>query len=156
MNNTNPRIPDVTLATLENRFGYLLRRAYQTLKSNMENSENNRFDLTSTQHAILTVIHEATTIDQASIAKRLVLDRTTTGLAIKNLEKKQLVTRVPAPEDRRRKLVALSAIGHDSIADIQAWALTLQDLFNTVYDESEQKQLKTLLRKLINHSDGPA
>lgn len=153
MTNQNPNLPEVTLATLENRFGYLLRRAYQTLKSNMENSETNRFDLTSTQHAILTVIHEAKTIDQASIAKRLVLDRTTTGLAIKNLEKKQLVTRIPAPEDRRRKLVALSAMGHDSIADIQAWALSLQDLFNSVYDEAEQKQMKELLRKLINHSD---
>lgn len=156
MTDQDQKIPDVTLATLESRFGYLLRRSYQTIKSNLENSDNNRFGLTSAQHAILTVIHEAKTIDQASIAKRLVLDRTTTGLAIKNLEKKGLVTRVAAPDDRRRKLVTLSATGRDSIDDIQAWALSLQDLFNSVYDEQEQEQLKTLLRKLISHSDAPA
>lgn len=147
---------DVSLAEIKNRFGYLLRRSYQTTKARLENSPDNSYELTSTQHSILTVICDRELIDQASIAELLALDRTTTGLAIKNLEKKKLITRVASAADKRRKLVALSETGHHAISDIQIWASAMHAEFDIILNQEEQYQLRQLLKKLIDYSEASA
>jgi len=76
------------------------------------------------------------------------LDRTTTGLAIKNLEKNGLVSRVRDKKDRRSLIIKLTAKARKKIPSIQDWALGAHTRNSSKLTRAEQKTLRRLLKKL--------
>ena len=89
-------------------------------------------------------------IDQIGIARLLDLDRTTTGLAIKNLQKNDLVTRERDPKDRRSLLIKITPKAKRQMAGIQEWALGAHTRNVSKLTKQEQKTLQYLLKKIAD------
>jgi DNA-binding MarR family transcriptional regulator len=69
-----------------------------------------------TQYAILALLREGElTVNE--LAHRLDLDRTTTGKNLRPLERDRLVAVAAAPEDRRRRTIALTPRGVAALRD---------------------------------------
>ena len=145
---TDKSTGQVTVEEIRDRFGYLLRRGLQTMRENIENAFLGYLDLTSTQHAILTVLDDRTNLDQAAIARILDYDKTNIGIAIRGLLAKELVVRKRSTEDRRRNMICLSKRGRNAMPEIQNRARTAHDTLASRLTKAEQQELKRLLRKL--------
>lgn len=131
------------------RFGYLLRRAHQTMRQNLEDELAGRFNITATQHAILTVVDSCGPIDQSAIARILDLDRMTVGVTLKNLVKADLVSQVQSPNDKRRNLIVLTSRAARQMPEIQRLATKAHESHVSArLSSKEQAQLATLLAKL--------
>ncbi len=76
-------------------------------------------------------------------------------LIVDKLESHGLVERQPHPGDRRRKLVALTAAGHDAIATADAILLRPPPAVSTL-PAADLRQLTQLLTRLIDADEaGP-
>jgi DNA-binding MarR family transcriptional regulator len=138
----------VTVEEIRDRFGYLLRRGLQTMRANIENAFIGYHDLTSTQHAILTVLDDRGSLDQAAIARILDYDKTNIGIAIRGLLAREFVVRTRSNEDKRRNMICLSKRGRAAMPEIQKRARTAHDTLTSRLTKAEQEELKRLLRKL--------
>jgi DNA-binding MarR family transcriptional regulator len=77
--------------------------------------------LTSSQYSILARLNRLGAMSINDIAESLVMDRTTTGRAIRPLERDGLV-RIGTAEDGRKRMVNLTAAGRKRAQDAQdAW-----------------------------------
>lgn len=91
------------------------------------------------------------------IAHANAIDAPYATLIVDKLEAHGLVERVAHPEDRRRKLVVLTAAGHGAIATADAILLRPPRAFSALSAE-ELDQLTELLARLIDadkHRDSP-
>jgi DNA-binding MarR family transcriptional regulator len=76
-------------------------------------------------------------------------------LIVDKLEAHGLVERQPHPEDRRRKLVALTAAGHEAIATADAILLRPPEALATL-PADDLRRLTQLLARLIEKDDAGA
>jgi DNA-binding MarR family transcriptional regulator len=90
--------------------GHLIRRAQQIAVSIFAEQLANA-DITPVQFAILNALLDSPGIDQVSLAKRVAFDPATSGSVIGRLEAKAWVERKADPNDRRRKLLVVTAAG---------------------------------------------
>ena len=74
-------------------------------------------------------------------------------LVVDKLEAHGLVERQPHPEDRRRKLVTLTAAGHAAVATVDAIRLDPPQAFSTLRTD-ELHQLVGLLNRVIDSDPG--
>ncbi len=92
------------------------------------------------------------------IAERHGVDAPYATVIVDKLEAHGLVERRPHPEDKRRKLVVLTAKGHDAIATADAVLHRSPPSIATLSDD-ERSQLSVLMTRLIEadaeSSDGP-
>ncbi len=80
------------------------------------------------------------------------VDAPYTTLIVDKLEAHGLVERRPHPDDRRRKLVTLTAAGHDAIATADAILLRPPSSVSALTD-GELRQLAALLDRLLAAED---
>lgn len=100
------------LKELYERPGFLLRRAHQ-INSAIFDEELGAWEITHTQYGLLMAIASYKQIDLVSAGRLTAIDRTTTHLAVKNLERRGWITRCIDPDDARRHLVAVTPAGTD-------------------------------------------
>lgn len=110
------------------------------------------YDLTGSQFKILMVLYNSpnATVRQTDIeAKFSMTNPTVTGL-VQKLEAKDLVTRIPHPDDKRSKVLVLT----DRAISMRDELLTLAESFEKQMTANltleEYKQLELLLTKMIN------
>lgn len=72
--------------------------------------------LTNGQFSLLMALHRPAPAPMGPVAKLLAMDRTTLTAALKPLERRGLVTVTPAPDDRRSRLLSLTAEGRTVLA----------------------------------------
>lgn len=90
--------------------GHLIRRAQQ-ISTALFAEECAGFDLTSVQFAALLAIHANPDVDATRLSALIAFDRSTIGDVLERMEAKGWVCRDPSPQDRRIKLLRLSAAG---------------------------------------------
>lgn len=100
------------LTELYSRPGFLLRRAHQ-INSSLFDEELASWEITHTQYGLLMAIASYREIDVASAGRLTAIDRTTSHLAVKNLERRGWITRRADPNDGRKHLVAVTPAGTD-------------------------------------------
>src|SRR6202035_6042035 len=83
---------NTTIKDLYRRPGFMIRRAHQIAVS-LFLEETGELGITNRQYGILIALKHRPGIDQISVARLLGLDRSTTGMVIKTLEKAGLVGR---------------------------------------------------------------
>ena len=76
--------------------------------------------LTYSQYGVLVALGEQDGVPQRVIAERLETDSNTVMVIVNSLEAKSLVTRVPAPADKRLRLVTLTKRGRSLLAAANA------------------------------------
>jgi DNA-binding MarR family transcriptional regulator len=103
---------------LETMPGFLIRRAHQVSMA-LFAEECAAFDLTSVQFAALTAIGANPDIDATRLSAIIVFDRSTIGGVLDRLEAKGWVTRGGTANDRRIKLLRLTASGRDILRRVR-------------------------------------
>lgn len=141
------------LEVLYRRPGFLLRRAHQ-IASALFMEETAALNVTTTQFGILTILAAREPIDQIGIAKLLKLDRSTTGLVIRNLEERGLIERVNDPNDRRRRVLRSTDAGRQAIAALEQPARTAHARALSVFTADEARTFVSLLARFVDEHDG--
>ena len=90
--------------------GHLIRRAQQ-ISTALFTEECGEFDLTSVQYAALMAISANPDVDATRLSALIAFDRSTIGDVLERMEAKGWITRGPSAQDRRVKLLRLSAAG---------------------------------------------
>ena len=128
--------------------GHLIRRAQQIAVSIFAEQLANA-DITPVQFAILNALLDSPGIDQVSLAKRVAFDPATSGSVIGRLEAKAWVERKADPNDRRRKLLVVTAAGVQALGQVQKDVAQIQKKILSPLTASEQSQFVHLLSRLV-------
>jgi DNA-binding MarR family transcriptional regulator len=99
-------------------------------------------------HAILAVLDQGSSETQGAIADALGYDKGQLVGLLDELEDSGLVKRQRDPADRRRQTVQITAAGRKSLERLRRLSQQLEDEFLATLDESERRDLHTLLQRL--------
>lgn len=130
----------------------------------MEKEANNKLremDLTVSQIYLLQALNHAPdgthTLTLKALEKQLQIGQSTTVGLVKRLQKKDFVTCTQSIDDKRIKIVALTAAGKNICCDAESHMMHVFDHMSEGLSENEKKILLTLLTRvqqnLIPHQD---
>lgn len=130
--------------------GHLIRRLHQQSTQVFQaQTQDAGFELTSVQFAALDAIAQEPGVDQASLAATIGFDRATIGGVLDRLEQKGLVRRVVNEQDRRARLLDLTADGHALLAACRPVVEALQADILAPLSAAERAMFKKLARKAL-------
>jgi DNA-binding MarR family transcriptional regulator len=130
------------------RPGFLLRRAHQISVSIFE-SACSELGITPGQYAVLTVLRTDCTLDQSSVARAIGLDKVTVSLLLRGLETRGLVDRRVQPDNRRKRVLTLTAQGLALLQRSKAPAEDAYERLLAPFDAAQRDALLSLLQQLI-------
>lgn len=139
---------NAALADLYSRPGFLFRRAHQIAVS-VFLEETSAQGLTPTQYGALVVLQAGRDLDQASLAKLVGMDRSTTALVVSKLAEAGYVERIEDRNDARRRILVITKAGHNVLKRIAEPVRAAVDRLFEPFTASESKQLVALLQKLV-------
>jgi MarR family transcriptional regulator, temperature-dependent positive regulator of motility len=132
--------------------GHLVRRLQQVAVRLF--AAGTEAGLTPVQFAAMAALRQRPGVDQATLSALIGYDRATIGGVIDRLEVRGLVERRAAPEDRRQKLVSLTAPGrrtHDrALGEVEA----MQERLLAPLTAQERREFDRLCRKMLDHHEG--
>jgi DNA-binding MarR family transcriptional regulator len=134
---------------VRDRFGYLLKHARERLTTLTEDALR-PFDLNGRELAVLTVLADGEPPSQLEAAQRLSIDRTSMVALIDVLEAQGLVERNPDPDDRRRNIVALTAVGRRILSDASRASDEAERAFLAPLAEADGDRLRVLLQAVLS------
>jgi len=105
--------------------------------------------LTPVQYAALQAVANAPGVDQRTLARTIGLDTSTTGGVIDRLEARGLLLRNANPEDRRVRLLRLTAAGEALLRDATPAMLRAQQRILEPLPAAERDEFMRLLRTLV-------
>ncbi|WP_424135517.1 MarR family winged helix-turn-helix transcriptional regulator [Roseomonas chloroacetimidivorans] len=147
---TEFRSEDVLL--LRDKPGHLMRRVQQRSTSIFA-EESREFGVTGPQHVIMVALAHHPGVDQNTVAELVDLDRSTTGDVLARLERRGLILRKVNEEDRRGRVLFLSASGQKMLQDMGPAVARTQERFLAPLSAAERKQFLNLLRKLAQFDE---
>lgn len=106
--------------------------------------------LGTNQYSILSRLERFGPIAQNELAERLVMDRSTLGHLLRPLERRGLLVIAVDPDDRRRKLLALSTVGRELLDEARPRWRAAQARFERQFGAAEAESLRTTLMQVTN------
>jgi DNA-binding MarR family transcriptional regulator len=100
-------------------------------------------------YSMLAVLAETGPVSQAELGRRCGLDRSDVTSAVTELESAGLLTRNPAPGDRRRNEVALTRSGTRRLRQLDRAVAAIQDQVLEPLTTTERAALNRLLSRLL-------
>lgn len=140
---------------LEQAPGHLIRRMQQIAVAAFAR-EVGDVDITPVQFGLLHVLAASPGLDQITLAKRVALDAATSGSVISRLEAKGWIVRTPDTQDRRRKLLQITAAGQAVLHGITGAVARAQSQMLAPLSEDDQQQLMRLLSRLVGAHESAA
>ena len=110
-------------------------------------------DLTAVQYAALVAIGSHPEIDATKLSEIIYFDRSTIGDVLYRIESKGWIVRESTTDDRRVKLLSLSAAGHDVLRQVEAGIRRVQKRLLASLTPAEGKTLVRLLAKIADAAD---
>ncbi|SHJ37598.1 MarR family transcriptional regulator, 2-MHQ and catechol-resistance regulon repressor [Malonomonas rubra DSM 5091] len=104
--------------------------------------------LTHSQFAVLEALYHLGPLSQGELGAKILRSNANLTTVVDSLEKKDLVRRMRAPEDRRRVTVTLTDAGEKLIGRVFPRHAKIVEHEFSVLSADEQEQLATLLKKL--------
>lgn len=135
--------------------GHLIRRAHQ-LAVAIFMEETAAFGVTPVQFAILNALIEDPGEDQVTLAAKVAFDAATFGSVIARLEARGWVRRRPDAQDRRRKLLWVTAQGQRASQTMKRAVARTQSRILAPLQPGERDQLVALLDKVVTRSSSGA
>ncbi len=127
--------------------GHLIRRAqqrHQALWAQVVGTE-----LTSAQFAILALLGREPELDQRTLAQRVSVDTSTLAEVCTRLERRGLLARSRATQDRRRYVLRLTAAGSATVARVEPAVQRVGDALLEGFSADERTTLLDLLARLV-------
>lgn len=104
-------------------------------------------------YQILTAATREQPESQSALCQQLGIDRTVMTYLLDDLERASLVTRRPAPADRRTRLVVATDVGRKRLAELELRLKHAEAHVLAGLSSEDQASLKALLRKLAVHAN---
>lgn len=139
-----PNIPK----TLTTRLGFLLLKAHRGVKR-WADAELASIGVSTSVMGILECLQAEPGMSQAEVCAVLDIDRTSMGQAVLQLEGKGLVERRLNADDQRSYALQLTAEGTRQAREASRLARSAQRKYLHALSASEQEQLISLLRRLV-------
>jgi len=140
--------PDVSMP-LDTLPGHQIRRLQQ-IAVGLFMEETGAFELTPVQFAALAAVARQPEIDQRTLARTIGFDTSTIGGVVDRLERRGLMQRNGAPEDRRVRRLTVSAAGLQLLGQVMPAMLRAQQRILAPLSEAEQAQFMRLLGRLVD------
>jgi DNA-binding MarR family transcriptional regulator len=86
---------------------------------------------------------------QQDVARRLDVDRTTMVALIDDFESKALASRIPAPDDRRKNVVALTARARETLTAALTATAQAENDFLSALSKADAKMFRRLLATVV-------
>jgi len=131
----------------QRHLGFLIRRAQQRHVAVWV--EHVSSDTTSVQYAALAVLQRSPGLSQRELGDELDLDRSTINDLVSRLEKRELIVRTQAPDDKRRKVLVLATTGHDEFLKLQPAVARVQEKLAHALEPTESAELRRLLTRML-------
>ena len=145
----DPAVPDI-----EAQPGHLIRRLQQFAVA-LFMEETQGLDLTPVQFAALAAAHRHPGMDQRTLAATIGFDTSTTGGVIDRLESRGLIQRSTSPDDRRVRLINLTAEGAHMLSAVTPGMLTAQQRILDPLPQAQRRSFMDMLERLVRaHQDG--
>lgn len=100
-------------------------------------------------HTVLSAVSETPGRTQNALALRLGLDKSTLTGVLDDLERRKLLRRRPAPDDRRARVPELTAAGERMLERSAAAADAAQERVLAALSSDQREQLRDLLGSLL-------
>ncbi len=130
------------------RLGYLLKHA-QLRMAELSEQALAPFGVNGRELAVLNVLMGREPASQHEAARRLGIDRTTMVTLLDTLERKGLVSRHPHADDRRRNVVELTEIGHETVVKANAAAEVAESALLEPLNRADRQQLRESLQAIV-------
>jgi len=124
-----------------------LARAFSTL-NRLSTDDIRSYGLTPSQFAVLEALGHLGPMNLGTLARKMLISCGNTTVIISNLEREGLVTRVPAPDDKRVTFAHLTTKGLKLFREIFPKHAAAMTGFASVLSRSEQEMLGELLKNL--------
>ncbi|WP_308445658.1 MarR family winged helix-turn-helix transcriptional regulator [Methylobacterium organophilum] len=111
------------------------------------------FRITPLQYSLLSTLSEHGAADQSTLARAVALDRTTTTGALKRLESRGLIQRIPSEQDRRAQDCRMTPEGTALLAAMQAPAREAHEATIASLGVDDRKTLMKLLQRVVAAHD---
>jgi DNA-binding MarR family transcriptional regulator len=129
------------------RLAYLLKRALVDLED-LHREHLDPLGISGRELSVLLLLQAREPESQQQTAERLQVDRTTMVALLDGLEAKGLVARQADPDDRRRNVVALTALGRRTMEKAVRASDKAERRLLGALDEPERIQLRALLARV--------
>ncbi|MFC0548653.1 MarR family winged helix-turn-helix transcriptional regulator [Kutzneria chonburiensis] len=133
------------------RLAYLLKHANQRI-SELTEAALLPYDLSGKELAVLNVLSALELGSQQQAAQRLGIDRSTMVALLDSLERKDLVSRHPHVDDRRRNVVELTEHGMETRRKARVAALAAEQEFLEPVAVAAGDQLRAALETIVRAS----
>ena len=143
---TPSHAPPVDLEALP---GHQIRRLQQ-IAVGLFMEEAEAFELTPVQFAALATVARQPGIDQRTLARTIGFDTSTIGGVIDRLERRALMLRNAAPDDRRVRRLTVTDAGAQLLERVLPHALQAQHRILAPLSAAEQAQFMQLLGRLVD------
>lgn len=132
------------------RFGYILKRAQQTLRTRMD-LELRAHELTTPQYAVLSAVAVSPGVSNADLAKAAFVTPQTMQGIIATLEKREMLERSPDPDHGRRLMTQLTASGRSALKAADATAIGIEAMMmSSISSHDVEHATETLLACIKN------
>jgi DNA-binding MarR family transcriptional regulator len=101
------------------------------------------------EFGLLVAISQNPGLDQKRLAASMVMDATTIGQLLDNLERKGHVRRAASPTDRRVNLIEVTAAGREVVETYRPKVLAAQDEVLAVLTEAEKRTMLELMARVV-------
>tara|TARA_R110002072_G_scaffold13606_6_gene57251 strand:+ start:206 stop:682 length:477 start_codon:yes stop_codon:yes gene_type:complete len=134
---------------LEDQVGHLLRRAHQRHTAIFQATIGDQ-QLTPLQFAALMKLADVGEASQNHLGRLTAMDAATMQGVIKRLTARDLITRRPDPDDRRRLLLTLTGKGAALVRTLSHRGLDISDRTLEPLSEAERESFLKLLSRLTD------
>ena len=107
-------------------------------------------------YAILAALEEFGPVSQATLARRLGIDRSDVVAVLNDLERDGLALRDPDTHDRRRNAIRITAAGSGTLRSLDVLVDEAQGALLEPLSARERRQFNDLLQRLVEHHLAPA
>lgn len=131
--------------------GHAIRRLQQ-IAVGIFHQEAQELGVTPVQYAVLQTVHNHTGTDQRTLASLVALDTSTTASVVDRLEARGLLTRSVSPDDRRVRLLVLTAAGEQMLQDVIPCMERAQQRILAPLAPPDQTEFMRLINLLVSES----
>lgn len=106
-------------------------------------------------YSLLAALDEFGPVSQATLGRRLGIDRSDVVAVLNDLERDGLAVRAPDDRDRRRNAITITPEGARALRRLDGLVTGAQDALLEPLSAAERRQLIELLRRLFAHHAAP-
>lgn len=132
--------------------GHAIRRLHQ-IAVGIFHQETQALNLTPVQFSVLHTLNAQPGIDQRTLASAVALDTSTTAGVVDRLEARGLMQRSASAQDKRVRLLTLTAEGEALLAQTRPAMLRAQALILAPLSAAEQATFMQLLQRLVTENN---